>query len=837
VAPSRPARYVTPLPRDARSVAPVITAVSPGATLPISVESASAPQPAPREFFGIAADVAPLALAGTPSLIWFATDGTATIWKMFGPTWSGGGAVVLSIPAPWRLATAGDLNGDGNPDFIWEATTDGTRAVTFMNGAAYGGSYAMMFVFSPDWKIVGTGDFNGDAKTDIVVTNTVTNAHGVLLLNGTTFLSFQFLPNYGPDWRPVAVADMNGDSKPDLVYFNATQPWFITSLLNGTGVLSGSVSYIWSLAANWRIGAAADFNADGKGDLVIQNTSDGQRQIEFMDYDPTYFMMPTGEYSALPTVNVVNNVVATALIKYNVAALNLKLNNYYVTQGIQDVARSVPLVAGRPALVRAFVSANDYNTAAPVVRVRITPLSGPFTDFVVTRPTDPPVPVIVSEGTLGSTYNAAIPGSLITAGATISVTVDPNNLIAETDESDNAMAGGLVVRTMPQFDVRFVPVRLTTGETGDVSLANIPTYMNMSMKIWPFVSYSADIHAVFTSSQSTITTPDAWNTIIGEILNLRVVEGNPRYYFGELPPLSGSPYGGLGYIGYPTAIGLGVTSVTDTTRSELNAHEWGHNFNRPHSPGCGAAGPDPGYPVPSGHTDAYGYNPSAGTAPQPTGYYDIMSYCGPKWIAAYTVKSMMNYVAPSASPALLAAPTSTLIVWGRVRPDGSVVLEPSFEVTTVPRLPEGHGQFAIEGRDDSNALVFSGSFEGLEVADGAPGERHFSFAVPLSRENIARLKKIQVLRGGRAVAVNTEPAETSAVASEPNESVVSVAGGVQLRWNPGAYRMVMVRDAATGEVISFARGGSARISSRSNHAVNLIFSDGVHSTSRIVTPQ
>jgi len=194
---------------------------------------------------------------------------------------------------------------------------------------------------------------------------------------------------------------------------------------------------------------------------------------------------------------------------------------------------------------------------------------------------------------------------------------------------------------------------------------------------------------------------------------------------------------------------------------------------------------------------------------------------------------MMNYVAPSLSPALMAAPTSTLIVWGRVRPDGTVVLEPSFEVTTVPRLPEGHGQFAIEGRDDSDALVFSGSFEGLEVADGAPGERHFSFAVPLSRENIARLKKIQVVRGGRAVAVNTEPAEASAVAAEPNESVVSVAGGVQLRWNPGTYRMVMVRDAATGEVISFARGGSARITSRSNHAVNLIFSDGVHSTSKL----
>jgi hypothetical protein len=132
--------------------------------------------------------------------------------------------------------------------------------------------------------------------------------------------------------------------------------------------------------------------------------------------------------------------------------------------------------------------------------------------------------------------------------------------------------------------------------------------------------------------------------------------------------------------------------------------------------------------------------------------------------------------------------------------------------------------------------VFSGSFEGLEVADGPPGERHFSFAIPLSRENIERLKSIHVLRGGRTVAVNSEPAESSPDVAEPAE-LRSVSGGMQLSWNPGKYRMVMVRDAATGQVIAFARGGAARITSRSNRNVDLVFSDGVHSRSRIARPQ
>jgi hypothetical protein len=62
---------------------------------------------------------------------------------------------------------------------------------------------------------------------------------------------------------------------------------------------------------------------------------------------------------------------------------------------------------------------------------------------------------------------------------------------------------------MPVFDVRFVPVRLTGGETGNMQDSHIPAYMNMTMKIWPFVSYTADVHATFNSSQSTLQTTNA----------------------------------------------------------------------------------------------------------------------------------------------------------------------------------------------------------------------------------------------------------------------------------------------------------------------------------------
>lgn len=54
---------------------------------------------------------------------------------------------------------------------------------------------------------------------------------------------------------------------------------------------------------------------------------------------------------------------------------------------------------------------------------------------------------------------------------------------------------------------------------------------------------------------------------------------------------------------------------------------------------------------------------------------------------------------------------------------------------------------------------------------------------------------------------------------------------VQVRWNAARYPMVMVKDARTGQVLSFARGGSARLWARTGD-FQLIFSDGVKSVTR-----
>jgi hypothetical protein len=59
-------------------------------------------------------------------------------------------------------------------------------------------------------------------------------------------------------------------------------------------------------------------------------------------------------------------------------------------------------------------------------------------------------------------------------------------------------------------------------------------------------------------------------------------------------------------------------------------------------------------------------------------------------------------------------------------------------------------------------------------------------------------------------------------------SARGVDGGGLLQWNAAAHPVVMVRDAATGQVLSFARGGSVRLPATATR-LDATFSDGTRS--------
>jgi hypothetical protein len=67
------------------------------------------------------------------------------------------------------------------------------------------------------------------------------------------------------------------------------------------------------------------------------------------------------------------------------------------------------------------------------------------------------------------------------------------------------------------------------------------------------------------------------------------------------------------------------------------AHELGHNNGRPHTPGCGAAGPDNMYPYPDppGFSGVDGFSLVNMAFKSKMMWRDLMSYCRPRWISDY----------------------------------------------------------------------------------------------------------------------------------------------------------------------------------------------------------
>ncbi len=130
------------------------------------------------------------------------------------------------------------------------------------------------------------------------------------------------------------------------------------------------------------------------------------------------------------------------------------------------------------------------------------------------------------------------------------------------------------------------------------------------------------------------------------------------------------------------------------------------------------------------------------------------------------------------------------------------------------------------------------------MADLDGDERQFAYVIPLGVSAGDRLARLRVRgsngttelasaaamragRGGRVAMVQQQ------VAADGEASVVG-SGSVRLKWNASAYPMALVRDAASGEILSFARSGDATIGV-AGRELDVTFSDGVRSRHQRMT--
>jgi hypothetical protein len=534
---------------------------------------------------------------------------------------------------------------------------------------------------------------------------------------------------------------------------------------------------------------------------------------------------------ATQEVNVASGTLVTASVGYSSgpppSALDLFIDGMYVVQSVQSYGDTVPLVAGRDAVVRVFARASAANAVAPAVRLRLYQGAGDTPAQTWTVPAARGfVPTAIREDSLAWSWNQLVPGALLQPGARLLADVDPAGAIAESDEANNSFPVGgvakpLDVRAVNPFTIRFVPVR-TAGDnrTGNVTSANRAQFLATFAKLFPVAAINADVRtAAYTTTTADTLQPNngngAWGTVLSEVNALRAADGFTGYYYGVVKAAYSSGTAGVGYVPGRTAIGWDRLPSGDG----VAAHELGHNLSLSHAPCGGAGGADPRYPYSGGVTGVFGLDVASMALKLPS-LTDLMGYCNNSWISDYHYLKALNYRQASPGAIVMGARAEpALLVWGRVV-DGVVTLEPAFEVIAPARLPSGGGAFALEALDGAGRALYAASFDGEVVADQERDERHFAFAVPLSRLR-GGLARLQV-RGGLAVAVRAgRPARAAAAVA-----LRQAGGRVRLRWDADAYPMALVREAATGQILSFARGGDVALASDAA-GLDITFSDGV----------
>ena len=215
----------------------------------------------------------------------------------------------------------GDFNGDGKDDlaFTTVCNTVALNAGSCTNGdnnavhiATSGGVSG--FTLSPrddlgpsGWSsfYAFAGDFNGDGKTDLLFDSTCqknsvidstctagdTNYSYTALSDGLGAFTLSALHNYGSGWSdyPVSASlagDVNGDGRTDMVWtsgYQASGPTYLNLVTAGLSNASGTpqLGATQNFSNTWAGSLSlADLNRDGRADLVWNNASNGDSDVD-----------------------------------------------------------------------------------------------------------------------------------------------------------------------------------------------------------------------------------------------------------------------------------------------------------------------------------------------------------------------------------------------------------------------------------------------------------------------------------------------------------------------------------------------------------------------------
>ena len=404
----------------------------------------------------------------------------------------------------------------------------------------------------------------------------------------------------------------------------------------------------------------------------------------------------------------------------------------FLIQSTQSTEYPVPLVAGRSAVLRVFVT-SETETTEFIPPVRATFFVGGAEVHAVDMPAGTSsIPTEMQVGVLDLSANAEIPAEVIQPGLEMVVEVDPDATVdgslgvATRIPEEGRMA--LEVREVPPLQLTLIPFISPDNNRQAVTLVANATpdheIFFQTRTLLPVGDFEIRKHSSVRIDSNNIF------DMLDEVERIRAIEQGTGHWMGLNATAAGA--GGVAYLGANSRPGRSKVSMSQLN-AETIAHELGHNLNLRHN-NCGnPANIDLTFPYDNARTGVWGYDPRDGGSLVPPDRADFMSYCAPTWVSDYYFTNALRFRLADTTEVRTSSDTRTLIVSGGASADGALHLDPTFLVETSPVVPLVGGPYRLIGRRASGSELFSLSFEMQEVWDG-DGRSGFTFALPVQDE-------------------------------------------------------------------------------------------------------